>query len=205
VAAHGEESLATAIIYHNLGGILHAQGNYAAAEEPGEKAWRISRRLLGEDDPRAMLDGAAYAVILDGLKRYNESEAIYRRALGIFERNFGAQHYEVAANLHNLAAALTAQGQYEEAEQHYRRALAMKESQLGADSPDVALTRNNLGSLLNDQGRPAEALPLLENAVAILDKRLTAGHPYLVAARNNLQNANRLIAAQARKDQCASS
>jgi tetratricopeptide (TPR) repeat protein len=205
VAAHGEESLATATIYHNIGGILHSQGNFAAAEAPAEKAWKISRHLLGEDDPRAMLDGAAYAVILDGLKRYKESETIYRQALGIFERTFGPQHYEVATNLHNLAAALTAQGQYGEAERHYRRALTIKESQLGAESPDVALTRNNLGSLLNDQGQPAEALPLLENAVAILDKRLTAGHPYLVAARNNLQNANRLIADQAKKDRCASS
>lgn len=43
-----KESLACATIHHNIGGILHAQGNFAAAEEPARKAWDISRRLLGE-------------------------------------------------------------------------------------------------------------------------------------------------------------
>ncbi|MDZ4796714.1 MAG: tetratricopeptide repeat protein [Bryobacteraceae bacterium] len=68
-ALHGEESLASGIVYHNMGGILHAQGDWGAAEEPGRKAWEISRRTLGEDDPRTMLDAAAYAAILDGLER----------------------------------------------------------------------------------------------------------------------------------------
>src|SRR2546429_1756350 len=34
------------------------------------------------------------------------SEAIYRRALAVFEECFGPVHYEVAATLHNLAAVL---------------------------------------------------------------------------------------------------
>ena len=38
-----EESLARGTIYHNIGGILHAQGNFAAAEEPARRAWEISR------------------------------------------------------------------------------------------------------------------------------------------------------------------
>src|SRR5207245_402477 len=97
-----EESVAAAVIYHNVGGILHAQGNFAAAEEPARKAWDISRRLLGEDDPRTVLDAAAYAAVLDGLERYDEIEQIYRRALRTFEKTHGPQHYEVASNLHNL-------------------------------------------------------------------------------------------------------
>lgn len=188
-----EESLACATIHHNIGGILHAQGNFAAAEEPGQKAWDISRRLLGEDDPRTMLDAAAYAAILDGLGRYKESERIYRRALEIFEKTYGPQHYEVGANLHNLAALLAAQGDCQEAEEHYRRALAIKERLLGAESPDAALTRHNLGNLLNRTGRAAEAVPLLESAVAVLEKGLTPGHPHLILARENMQDAIRSL------------
>lgn len=92
----GEESPESAILYHNIGGILHAEGNFAAAEEPARKAWDISRRLLGEDDPRTILDAAAYAAVLDGLERYNESEPIYRRALAFFEKTYGPEHLEVA-------------------------------------------------------------------------------------------------------------
>ncbi len=191
LATHGEESLASATIHHNIGGILHARGDFAPAEEPARKAWEISRRLLGEDDPQTMLDAAAYAAVLDGLERYDESEPIYRRALAVFERAHGPEHYEVAATLHNLAAVLAARGHCQDAEEHYRRALAIKEKLLGAGSPDVALTRNNLGKLLTDRGRPAEALPLLEAAVAVLESRLPPGHPHLSIARENLRNANR--------------
>ena len=189
VAIHGEDSLAASVVLHNIGGVLHSQGDYVAAEEPARKAWEISRQHLGEDDPRTMLDAAAYAAILDGLERYDESEPIYLRALAVFERAFGPEHYEVAANLHNLAAVLAARGRRAEAEQHYRRALAIKHKVLGGDSPDAALTRNNLGRLLREAGQPDEAVPLLQAAVAILEQRLAPEHPHLTSARRNLQEA----------------
>jgi tetratricopeptide (TPR) repeat protein len=102
-------------------------------------AWEISRRVLGEDDPRTQFDPVAYAGILDGLQRYDESEAIYRRALAIFEKTFGSEHYEVAGNLHNLAAVLCARGHLQEAEQLYRRSLAIKEKLLGSEKSRCGL------------------------------------------------------------------
>jgi tetratricopeptide (TPR) repeat protein len=188
-AAEGEECITACTIYHNIGGIQFSKGDFAAAEPFGEKAWKISQRLLGESDPRTMTDAAAYAAILDGLGRYDKCEAIYRRALAVFEQSFGPIHYEVAATLHNLGAVLVAQGKYKEAEDNYRRALAIKEKLLDANSPDVALTRSNLGSLLIILGRRSESVPLLKSAVAILESRLTPTHPQLVLASENLQKA----------------
>jgi tetratricopeptide (TPR) repeat protein len=168
VTIHGEQSLASSTVYHNIGGILHARGDFAAANEPARKAWEISRQLLDDDDPRTMLDAAAYAGVLDGLERYEESEPIYRRALAVFERAYGPEHYEVATTLHNMAAALAERGCHQEAKKHYERALAIKQKLLGAENPDVALMHSNLGMLLTDLGRPAEAVTVLEPAVAIL-------------------------------------
>ena len=193
IAAHGANSQAAATVYHNVGGILHARGDYTAAEAPARKAWEISRQLLGDDDPRTMLDATAYAGVLDGLKRYDESEAIYLAALAVFKQAYGPEHYEVAAALHNLAAVLAASGRYQQAEERYRQALAFKEKLLGANNPDVAITRNNLGKLLADEGRIAEGVPLLEAAVAALEARLPADHPHLLRARANLQNAKRAL------------
>lgn len=190
-SVHGPDSLAAGAVLHNIGGVLHSRGDFAAAEGPGGKAWEISRHQLGADDPRALLDATAYAAILDGLERYAESESVYRRALSVFESKLGLEHTEVAATLHNLAAAVAAQGRPEEAEEKYRRALRVKETLFGGDSPDVALTRNNLGRLLTDLGRRSEAVPLLEAAVATLEQCLVAAHPHLVAARRNLENARR--------------
>jgi tetratricopeptide (TPR) repeat protein len=186
IALHGDESLACAGVYHNIGGILHTQGAHAAAEEPGRRAWEISRRLLGEDDPRTMRDAVAYAAILDGLGKHEESEPIYRKALLVFEKAFGSEHYEVAMTLQNFAGVLAARGA---AEPLYRRALMMQERMLGNSHPEVALLRNNLGRLLTDTGRSGKAVPLLENAVSILESRLLPGHPHLSRACENLRNA----------------
>jgi len=184
------ECLARATVCHNIGGILHAQGEFAAAEEPARTAWDLSRKLLGEHDRRTMLDAAAYAAVLEGLGRYTESEAIYRRSLEFFEQTYGPQHYEIAATLHGLASVLAARGACEEAETRYRKALAIKEKLVGADSPDAALTRQNLGSLLLRIGRVAEAVSFLEAAVAVLSQRLCPGHPCTALARENLRKAN---------------
>jgi tetratricopeptide (TPR) repeat protein len=189
VKLKGEQCLASSVIYHNIGGILHSKGDFSAAETPGRKAWEISRQLLGDDDPRTLFDAVAYAAILDGLQRCNESEAIYRRALAIFEQTFGPEHYEVASNLHNLAAVLFARGDLDQAEELYRRALAIKEKLLGGDSPDAALTLNNLGALLTRTGRPQEAAGLLQRAVTILQDRVALDHPHLALARAHLESA----------------
>jgi len=189
VKLKGEDCLASSIIYHNIGGILHSKGDLASAEQPGRKAWEISRRLLGEDDPQTLFDAVAYAAILDGVQRYDESEAIYRRALVIFEKTFGPDHYEVASNLHNLAAVLCTRGDLDEAAELYRRALAIKEKLLGAESPEAALTRNNLSALLNLKGRPREAAAMLQRAVEILQDRLAPDHPHLALARANMESA----------------
>lgn len=189
----GGDCLEASVIYHNIGGILHAKGDFISAEQPGRKAWEISRRLLGDDDPQTQCDAVAYAGILDGLQRYGESEAIYRRALAIFENTLGPEHYEVAANLHNLAAVLVARGHSHEAEPLYWRALEIKKKLLGSENPEVALTINNLGSLLTSEGRHSEAVPLLETAVALLRDRLAPDHPHLALARANLNRALLLI------------
>ena len=149
----------------------------------------FNSQRLAESDPRTTVDAAAFAAILDGLGRYGESEAIYRRALAVFEESFGPVHYEVAATLHNLAAVLVTKRNYQEAEENYRRALSIKERLLGADSTDVALTCSNLGSLLTVLGRRSESVPLLKSAIAILETRLTPAHPQLVLARENLRKA----------------
>jgi tetratricopeptide (TPR) repeat protein len=189
IVRRGDTCLEAAAVYHNIGGILHSKGDFAAAEPPARKAWDISRRLLGEDDPRAQLDAVAYAAVLDGLGRFRECEVIYRHALTIFAATLGPEGYEVAANLHNLAAALSAQGKNEEAEHLYRSSLALQERLLGEHNPDVALTCNNLGSLLNSQGRYGEAVDLLRRSVHILQDRLPPGHPHLDRARANLDIA----------------
>lgn len=191
LATCGEMSDAAATAYHNVGGLLHAAGDYPAAEAPARRAWDIARAIGGDEAPETMPHAVAYAGVLDGLGRHHESLAIYERAIEFFEHRYGPEHPEVAATLHNRAAARAAHGAHAAAERDYRRALAIFEHTVGAEAPNAALTRQNLGQLLCECGRPVEGVPLLRAALHALAARLPAEHPYVVAARTNLEAATR--------------
>ena len=55
-------------------------------------------------------DLAALAALLDGQGKYDKAEPLYHRALKIFKRVYGEEHYEIAVNLNNLAALKHAKG-----------------------------------------------------------------------------------------------
>jgi len=188
-ATDGESADALASVYHNIGGLLHARGEYAAAEAPARKAWRLSRETHGSDDIQTMVHAVAFAAVLDGLDKWDDSIPIYRHALTIFERLYGPDHPEVGATLHNLGAALAATGSHDEAEDCYRRALTVAERTIGTDAPATALTRQNLGQLLCTVGRREEGLLLLESALCTFESCLPASHPYIAAARKNVEQA----------------
>ena len=186
LAQRGGQSEFAATLYHNLGGLAHARGNFAAGLQDALQAWVIRRALLGDDAPDTLADAAAYAGLLDGLERYEESEPIYRRVLAAFEKRYGPEHYEIAVNLNNLAAVRYARGDAREAEQLYRRALAIKEKLLGVGHPDTALTANNLGVLLHQLGRDDEARYCFSLALGVFDEVYGPDHPKTRMAVENL-------------------
>lgn len=143
----GPNSLEAATLYHNLGGLEHARGDYAKGEPLGRKAYEIHRRALGDDDPATVADAVAWAGLLDGLRRYEQSVPIYRRALAYYEHRFGPDHFEVAATLNNLAMARAAQGGIAEARELLERCLAIKRRLFDETHPEVRLTQANLNSL----------------------------------------------------------
>jgi len=141
-----ENSREAATLHHNLGGLAHVRGEFAAGLADARHAWEIRCELRGPDHPETLSDACAYATLLDGLGRYDESEAIYQAALARLEELFGSEHLEIAVNLSNLAALRWAQGDAAEAEALYRRAAVMKGKLLGVSHPDTALTLHNYAS-----------------------------------------------------------
>jgi tetratricopeptide (TPR) repeat protein len=139
----GVDSLETATIHHNLGELEHARGRYGHGEPHARRAYEIRRRFLGDDHPQAAADAAAWAGVLDGLSRFDESEPLYRHALGVFERVYDPGTTRSRSILNNLAFVEQAKGNTRAAELLFRRALALKEDLLGAAHPDVAVTREN--------------------------------------------------------------
>lgn len=165
----------------------------APAESHLAEAWARDAARLGEDHPDALAAALVYAAALDGLDRWAESAALYRRVLACQERRAGCDGQTVAATLGRLARACWQLGDAAEAEALYRRALAVEERRLGADHPETALTANNLGVLLHTQGRTREALALFKRALHDLRNRLGNSHPHTQLARENLQEARKFI------------
>jgi tetratricopeptide (TPR) repeat protein len=211
----GEDCAEAASIYHNLGGLEHARGRFAEGEPFARKSVELRRQVYGDRSPEVAADIAALAALcnyrhrqkptlaevaadiaalaalLDGQGKYEESEALYHRALQIFRRAHGEEHYEIAVNLNNLAALYVARGREAEAEKYYRQSLAIKEKLFGADNLEVALTMNNLAALYEAQERFDEAEYLYRRALATFESALEAKHPNLAACRENYTRLRR--------------
>src|SRR5712692_650598 len=119
---------------------------------------------------------AALAALLDGQGKFAEAEQLYRRALAIFKRTYGSEHYELAVNFNNLAAIQHKKGHAVEAERLYQRALRIKEKLLGRNYPDVAMTVSILAMCCQAQGKIGRAKPLFQRALWIFEKALGPKH-----------------------------
>ena len=68
------------------------------------------------------------------------------RALAIQEREYGAEHIDVAGTLGNLGLAYGSLKNYEKQKELQERALAIEEREYGTDHVQVAQTLTNLGT-----------------------------------------------------------
>jgi tetratricopeptide (TPR) repeat protein len=198
-ATGSDEHPDIADIYHNLGGLEHARGNYVAAEPLARRSVRL-RRASMPDHPSLALDEAALAAILDELGQRDEAETLLRSALVVLERVPAAHRHERAVALNNLAALRYRQGDFEEAEALYRRALTIKLELLPSDAPEIASTLNNLAIVLRKRGATEEALAMYAEALRVFRRGLQPSHPSIAKCARNYA---RLLRAVGRVDQAA--
>jgi len=173
-----------ATIYHNLGGIEHASGNYAQGEPLARRGLAI-RRALGGDAEAVAADMAALAAILDAQQQHDEAEQLYVDALQVFEREPQANAGDIAVTLNGLGALYAKRGALEEAEALLTRAVSLREETLGPRHADVAVTLNNLGMVYKRRGHYERTTTTYLAAVEILEQTLGAQHPKTIACRMN--------------------
>jgi CHAT domain-containing protein len=111
---------------------------------------------------------------------YSQAEPLYQRALAIYEKRLGKEHFLVAYSLGNLATLYVELGNDSQAEPLIQRALAIREKVLGKEHPLVADSLGNLALLYVTQGNYSQAEPLIQRSLAITEKVLGKEH-FLVA------------------------
>jgi tetratricopeptide (TPR) repeat protein len=174
-------------LYHNFGGVEHSRGRFSRAEKYARKGLELRLKCAAANSLAVAADRVALAAILDGLQRHTESEILYRAALRVYRRKYGASGRENAVILNNLGALCQATGRAKRAEFYYRAALRIKRMHVGECHPDVAVTVNNLAMLERSQGRLKHASSLFERALEILQNSLGRSHPNTLAVRRNRQ------------------
>lgn len=80
------------------------------------------------------------------------------------EDAYGANHPNVASELHFIGALHHEGGRYDEALAYYGQALAIRERTLSSDHPELASTLEDLAATRQAQGEAAEAEQLLTRA-----------------------------------------
>jgi len=93
--------------------------------------------------------------------KYREAETLYRDALDVCGKTFGARHRETATCLDNLASNLKCQSRFHEAVIHSRESLDIRSELLGEEHAHTATSLCNVRHLYRLLGRYDEALPML--------------------------------------------
>ena len=181
------DTLVRAGLLHNLGGLAHSRGDFAAGIPLAETGMTLRAVRLGDDHPDVARDLNALGALYHLAGRVGDAAAAYRRALEVFEYRYGPDHFEVAMTCANLAVLAGDQGDLPEAESLGWRSLRILQAVLGPADAEVGLTLLNLGAAVARQGRRAEAAKLTTQAAAILTARLPAGHPHVAAAAEALE------------------
>jgi tetratricopeptide (TPR) repeat protein len=144
-------------------------GKYAEARKNYQDAVAEAGRF-GAHDRRLAASLNNLAALLYDYGDYAQAESLFKRALGILERNAPAGDGDVANALNNLAALSSRSGRLEEARAMYERAIAIQ-ARLDPDAPEPATILNNLADVMRRQGRDAQAVALYRRSIASWNKQ----------------------------------
>jgi eukaryotic-like serine/threonine-protein kinase len=168
-----------------LGGIYRDLGSYASAEPLLRGALALRDSLGGADDPRTAAAADELGVLLLATARYEEAEALHRRALGA-RRRFRGDPLARARSLSALGNVLGRRAAFDEAERVHREAVALRLRHQGPGHADVAEALENLSTVLRARGGVEEAERLQRRALGIREAVLGPDHLATATSTNNL-------------------
>jgi tetratricopeptide (TPR) repeat protein len=154
-----------------LAGIDRTLGAYDDAGRAYAAALRDARRRFGPRDPLVAGILNNLGVLRKAEGRYDEAEAMYRRAVARLDPRDRASRATLA---HNLGGIEHARGRFARAEPHARRAVELRKALHGPGHPAVAADQVALAAILDGRGRFTEAARIYRRALTVLRRRLGA-------------------------------
>ncbi|CAN9346536.1 unnamed protein product [Alternaria alternata] len=154
----GREHPDTLVSVDKLGLVLLGQGRYEEAEAMQRRALEGSEKVLGREHPHTniSLKGSEkvldrqhpdtilivndFGLLLERQGKYDEAEAMHRRALQGYENALGQEHPYTLSSVNNLGSVLSRQGEYAEAVAMHQRALEGRKKVLGPEHPHTLIS-----------------------------------------------------------------
>ena len=154
--------------------IYYKQGKFADAEQIIRKELKMRESMydrLDDTDPDklqlAFLLGDL-ALVHSGQERLIESEALYRTALKIIQRNLTEHHYDYIVTLSELARIHKLMGKYADAEKEYRQCLALAKKSEDVSRRARGVITSNYSKLLHKMGKTRAAEDMETRASELL-------------------------------------
>ena len=151
---------------------------FEEAEMWFRRAWHGYRRALCKPFERTHISvyraGAHLAKTLSELRRFQESEAIFRESLKGLEDHLGIEHHELIATIDGMAIVFHEVLKLDESEASYRRLHNLHAMVSGPMHPDTLGILNRLAIVLRDANNLPEAdricMESLDNCTIVLGK-----------------------------------
>ena len=168
---------AAGTLYRQLGQYVEAEKRLATALAVFEKG----------DDQTLVAEGVNnLAAVKFELGKYDETLALHRRSVKLFESTSGENSVDVAVARSNLAGVLNELGQTTEAETLYHKSLKTLEVNRAKHAGRLADTLANLANVYQADGEVARAEPLVQRAVLLKEQQYGPRHFEVARTLNNL-------------------
>jgi tetratricopeptide (TPR) repeat protein len=155
-AVDGKDGTIAALLLNALAGVVEANEGVAYLE----RALRIDRVQLGEQDPSTILTEVNLSKLLLAAGRVEDALGMARTALTTSEAAFGPGQQGTADALAALARATLAKGDRVGAERLYRQVLDITVRALGPNDARTQRNAKELAALLRQNGKASEAAAL---------------------------------------------
>lgn len=176
---HGKKSAEVSAALNALGMLSKKLGDYPAAIKYYKAAIKLKVSLNNNDFNHAEV-GEFLANLGDVYRKesnYNQAEALYMRALKIFEATVGTKHIECADVLNSLGLVKKKFALYDEAADLYDRALSICRATF-KDKPHykTGIYLNNRADVERKRGNYDQALAMYDESLSLLRATVGATH-----------------------------
>jgi len=182
----GENSIAAATAWYELGWFQQSRAEYARAQVSLEKALALREKHFGRrhESVAECLNGIG--VVLENQGKFDLSEKAYLEALPLRQELLGKEHNATLTTENNLATLYWSRGDYARAEPYFVEVLKIRRRTQGPGALATVTSMNNLALLYRSMGDHERAERLFLSVLRLREQNLGSLHAFTLTTLHQL-------------------